>query len=191
MIERKQMRVFVAINLPEPVLQFCAEIQNKMIDFLKQNDIAYRIIPKDRLHITLKAPVQVNQQQLERMIYALQKLTFEPIYLRTSDLFYNQRSDLIWLSIVDSEALQKLVAQINNALEFLEIENYAKQIHQFKGHITLIRSVQLNEFQLQELYKHMQGLIPMEFYSNAIVLKQSLLEKGHLVGYGDIMEFSS
>ncbi|MEK6868809.1 MAG: RNA 2',3'-cyclic phosphodiesterase, partial [Nanoarchaeota archaeon] len=68
------MRLFIAIEIPEEIKSYLAEIQQEIAD--SKNKI--RLVNKDNMHLTLKFLGEVQPDNLEDIKNNLKKITFKP-----------------------------------------------------------------------------------------------------------------
>lgn len=130
------MRVFVALDVPEPVRASFAELSKR----LKKVCPNARWVRLEGIHITLKFIGEVQPEKLEQIRHALGELpSFGPIMVRFAGLgfFPGARSPRVfWAGIQADPKLAELAAAMEMELEPLGI---AREKRPFHPHLTLAR----------------------------------------------------
>ena len=130
------MRVFVALDVPEPVRASLAELSER----LKKVCPNARWVRLEGIHITLKFIGEVPPEKLEQIRHALGELpNFNPITVRFAGLgfFPGARSPRVfWAGVQPDPTLAELAAAIEKKLEPLGI---APEKRAFHPHLTLAR----------------------------------------------------
>ena len=130
------MRLFVALDLPDPVRHAITELIAK----LQPKSRAARWIRPENLHITLKFIGHVDNEKLSPIQAALSSIhTAHPIELhfRGMGFFPNEhRPRAFWCGIAASPNLAELAANIDRGLVPLGIE---AETRPFTPHLTLAR----------------------------------------------------
>ena len=130
------MRLFVALDLPEPVRTALAEL----IASLKPKSKGARWVQPENLHITLKFIGHVKNEKLSPIQSALSSIhTTQPveIHFRGMGFFPNEhRPRAFWCGIAAPPNLAELAADIDRALAPLAIE---AETRPFTPHLTLAR----------------------------------------------------
>ncbi len=130
------MRLFVALDLPNPVRYAIAELIAK----LQPKSRSARWIKPENLHITLKFIGHVSNEKLNPIQTALSSIhTTQPVELhfRGMGFFPNEhRPRAFWCGIASSPNLAELAANIDRALVPLGIE---AETRPFTPHLTLAR----------------------------------------------------
>jgi 2'-5' RNA ligase len=130
------VRLFVALDLPEPVRTSLGQLITK----LKSKSRAARWVPPENLHITLKFIGYVGNEKLSPIESALSSIrAAHPIELhfRGMGFFPNgRRPRVFWCGIAGSPNLAELAADIDRALVPLGIEAESRP---FTPHLTLAR----------------------------------------------------
>jgi 2'-5' RNA ligase len=130
------LRLFVALDLPEPVRHALAEL----IANLEPKSRGTRWIPPENLHITLKFIGHVGDENLSPIRSALSSIhTAHPVELHFHGMgfFPNEhRPRAFWCGIAASPNLAELAADIDRALVPLGIDSETRP---FIPHLTLAR----------------------------------------------------
>ena len=135
----EQMRVFIAIEVPEELKKKISELQKELnIDGIK-------LVEKENLHITLKFLGNVDEDKVDEIKKMLSSIKFEnfTIKLNKIGVFPNDNYvRVVWIGC-DSKELSKLGEDINDALAPM----FAKE--KFSAHLTIARvklKMELNQF---------------------------------------------
>lgn len=130
------MRLFVALDLPNPVRHAITELIAK----LQPKSRGARWIRPENLHITLKFIGHVGNEKLSPIQTALSSIqTAQPIELhfRGMGFFPNEhRPRAFWCGIASSPNLAELAADIDRSLAPLGVE---PETRPFTPHLTLAR----------------------------------------------------
>ncbi len=130
------MRVFVALDVPEPVRASLAELSER----LKKVCPNARWVRLEGIHITLKFIGEVPPEKLEQIRQALGELpSFNPITVRFAGVgfFPDARSPRVfWAGVQADPTLAELAAAMEMKLEPLGI---APEKRAFHPHLTLAR----------------------------------------------------
>ncbi len=130
------MRLFVALDLPDPVRHAISELIAK----LQPKSRAARWIKPENLHITLKFIGHVGNEKLSPIQTALSSIhTAQPVELHFHGMgfFPNERRPrAFWCGIASSPNLAELAADIDRALVPLGID---AETRPFTPHLTLAR----------------------------------------------------
>ncbi|MCH8326183.1 MAG: RNA 2',3'-cyclic phosphodiesterase [Bacteroidetes bacterium] len=168
-------RIFIALKIPE-------YIQKEIISYRIKAYSDYQNLkwePINKLHITLKFIGDVQNDIVDKIIDALGFISNYKTLNCSLDNFgffsIKKEPKILWLGLKANPELNKLVKDINNALEKISI---LKDERNFKAHLTLLRikgNVQNNFIELFKNYK-----IPEEnFVADEIAIVESkLLHKG-------------
>jgi 2'-5' RNA ligase len=128
------MRLFVALDIDEPIRERVAQFRDEMRALAD----GVRWVGAETFHITLQFLGETGK--LEAIKTALASVTAQPITLtfRGGGFFPNpQRARVFWVGIESDAALQLLVDRIGNALAPLGFERDYEQYH---PHLTLARA---------------------------------------------------
>ncbi len=130
------MRLFVALDLPEPVRHAITELIAK----LQPKSRAAHWIKSENLHITLKFIGHVPNEKLSPIQTALSSIHVAhpiEIHFRGMGFFPNERRPrAFWCGIASSPNLAELAANIDRALVPLGVE---AETRPFTPHLTLAR----------------------------------------------------
>ncbi len=121
------MRLFVAIDLPDPLQDVIARLQHPVRHL--------HWTPPERLHITLQFLGEQPDAQLEGIYGALESVEFEPLSLRCEGIG-QFASGVIWLGVDATPALDQLQKCISRQLHKAGVP---LQQRRFIPHITLGR----------------------------------------------------
>jgi len=157
------MRLFVAIEIDDKIKEKIAETCKELIE---KSSL-------EKLHITLKFIGEVEDDKIDQVIKALEKINFEPfeIDFKGVGAFPNQNFiRVVWVGC-ESKKLSELSEKIENALA-----NFCKKEKRpFSGHVTIARpkrKIDLKDF----FAKHKEkGFGKMKV--DSFVLKKSTLTK--------------
>lgn len=128
------VRLFVAIDIPEPLKQEIVRIQNR----LKRADVCVGTYPReDQLHVTLAFLGEVEDTQVAFIQQALKRVSLFPFDVCSGAVQMIPSPDyirVIWLDVV-SDSLNVLAQKIKEALApFVILEE-----RPFAGHLTIVR----------------------------------------------------
>jgi RNA 2',3'-cyclic 3'-phosphodiesterase len=127
------MRVFIGIDLPKEIKEYLYDISTHFLDI--KGKIKY--VSKENFHITLKFLDEVNEQTLNNLILALDKITYKEMNLKLERLgfFPNERHfKVLWLGISPEEE----IFDIHKIVDF-SLSKYFTVEKNFLGHITIAR----------------------------------------------------
>lgn len=133
------MRLFIAVPIPEPIVEFTASI----ITNLQKENWPVRWAQPDNAHITLHFLGQISQEQSELLRFALhQPVSTQPGFdLRTANLgvFPNmKRPRVLWLGLYGpAHRLHTLHEELGSLLKELDFD--LAESGEFHPHITLGR----------------------------------------------------
>ncbi|MBR2682422.1 MAG: RNA 2',3'-cyclic phosphodiesterase [Atopobiaceae bacterium] len=148
------MRLFVAAELPEELLDALAETSAALRDTVRG-----RYVAPDSLHVTLAFLGEVEGARLPEAEDALVRAcdgheAFE-VTLGELGSFGRPRSATLWQAINGGEALPSLAADVRTALDDAGFSYDAKP---FRAHITLMRAAMLSD-----------AVLPMPFMARGIM----------------------
>ncbi len=134
------MRAFIAIELPDELIEKLGVIQDKLIEkSFKTGDISW---PKpENIHLTLKFLGDIDPEKVEEIQTALQKAAEDipPFQLSAGGIgaFPDLKAPrIIWVGIKESEGLARLQKNIDARL----VESgFEKENRPFQPHLTLCR----------------------------------------------------
>jgi 2'-5' RNA ligase len=152
------MRLFAAIELPEPVRRYTADVAAALKGPLCSNRVSW--VPKANYHLTLKFFGDVPDPQVPALIDALKQVNGAgPIRLRATgfETFPPAGCFIRVLSLGvsgDVDALGDLVDRIEAACKPL---GFPREPRLYHPHVTLGRA-QLNKYPRQRLFDAMQAI---------------------------------
>ena len=172
----EKIRTFIAIDLPESVLQAMARAQ----DTLRGSRLDIRWVRKDGIHLTLKFLGNINRDDVEKIQAAIQQTTesFSPFTLKGLGLGVfpdMKRPRVVWAGISgDVEVLRALQRDLESQLKRL---GFPKEKRPFKGHLTLGRvKGRLDRTKLSKALEGLGGFETESFSVRSVTLFQSTLQ---------------
>jgi 2'-5' RNA ligase len=156
---KKQLRLFVAIPIPEPVQNEMTRIQQELQSLAPRHAIGWT--RPDQFHLTLRFLGGVPAARLEDLKAAVGAVcaNARPLQLRTSGVgfFPNPHSPrVVWAGIQDAEQLlNDLQKRIEAAVQPFAAERGAEN---FTGHATLGRVKDLKRSDAGKLAAHAQTI---------------------------------
>ncbi len=128
------MRLFVAIDLTEPIIDTLSALQEAVGDL---DGIEMRCVEPSQLHLTLQFLGNVTEEQLPELMRALEGVQCKPfkLCLNSMNVLPNQKHiRIIYVDLVGRE-IASLAKQIKEAVApFLNEEQ-----HDFLSHVTIAR----------------------------------------------------
>ena len=171
----EKLRAFIAISLPEPVLQGIVTAQ----ETLKRSGLKIRWVRKEGIHLTLKFLGDIDRDSVEKISEAMERATgsFSPFTLWADGIgvFPNlRRPRVAWVGLSgDIEILRALQRDLESQLSGL---GFPKEKRPFKGHLTLGRvKGRLDGIKLQEALEDLGDFRTESFTAQSLVLFQSEL----------------
>jgi 2'-5' RNA ligase len=171
----EKIRAFIAISLPESVLQAMGQAQQT----LGRLGRGIRWVRKEGIHLTLKFLGDVDRDDVERIQIAMERATEEasPFVLtgQGTGVFPDlRRPRVIWMGL--SGDLQRLFAHQANLETLLDDLGFPKDKRPFKGHLTLGRvKGHLDATELREALEGLAGFQTDAFTVQSVALFQSTL----------------
>ncbi len=169
----EKLRAFIAISLPEPVLQGIVTAQ----ETLKRSGLKIRWVRKEGIHLTLKFLGDIDRDSVEKISEAMERATgsFSPFTLWAEGIgvFPNlRRPRVAWVGLSgDIEILRALQRDLESQLSGL---GFSKEKRPFKGHLTLGRvKGRLDGIKLQGALEDLGDYRTESFTARSIVLFQS------------------
>lgn len=133
------MRIFVAMELPEELLEALSETSAMLRD-----GVHGRYVAPDRFHVTLAFLGEVEGARLPALVEALDEACqgHGPFPIRLGELgsFGRRRSAVLWQAVDGGEALLSLAADVRAALRHAGFDFDEKPL---VPHVTLMRSADL------------------------------------------------
>lgn len=130
------MRIFIALDIPD-------EIRARLREYIERvrplaPDAPW--VKPESLHVTLKFIGEAGETRVEEIKNVLQQIKAQPFAVKFSDVgfFPNHNSGRVfWAGVDGGEALPKLAASIDQALQKIGIEAEKRAYH---PHLTLARA---------------------------------------------------
>lgn len=167
------LRAFIAISLPEPVLQAIVTAQ----DTLRRSGLKIRWVRKEGIHLTLKFLGDIDRDDVEDIHGAMERAAgpFSPLALWGEGIgvFPDlRRPRVVWVGVSgDREVLRALQGEMETELSGL---GFPKEKRPFKGHLTLGRvKGRLDRTQLIDALEALRGFRTESFTAESVVLFQS------------------
>ncbi|MBW2171158.1 MAG: RNA 2',3'-cyclic phosphodiesterase [Deltaproteobacteria bacterium] len=169
----EKIRTFIAISLPESVLQAMLNAQ----ETLKGSGLKIRWVRKEGIHLTIKFLGDIDRGDVERIHGAMKQATkaFSPLVLQGEgvgvfpDL---KRPRVVWVGLSgDMKALRVLQGELEAQLAGL---GFPKEKRSFKGHLTLGRiKGRMDGVKLGEVLRALGDFRTTPFTVQSVVLFQS------------------
>lgn len=185
----EKIRSFIAIDLPEPVLQAISKAQESF----RESDLNIRYVRKEGIHLTLKFLGDIDRADVEKIHAAMGRATkdFSPFTLRGEgvgvfpDL---KRPRVVWAGLSgDIEDLLSLQRELEYQLNGL---GFPKEKRSFKGHLTIGRvKGRLDRTRLSQALEVLGEFRTESFTVRSVVLVQSDLRPQGAV-YSSLAEVS-
>ncbi|HWQ92816.1 MAG TPA: RNA 2',3'-cyclic phosphodiesterase [Clostridia bacterium] len=172
-------RLFIALEVPEPVKQRLGEVQSQLRG--KVPNAAIKWIPEERLHLTLRFLGYVEREQVPDLTKAAQVASgaFPPLALGVGEVgfFPNaQRPRIVWVGMSEREnLLGQLAREVQTATLPFTAEEPADR---FSAHITIGRVKGIARPQaviLGNSAEKFAGRVLGEWVGNECVLMESRL----------------
>lgn len=171
----EKIRTFIAISLPESVLQAMGQAQQTLWTLGR----AVRWVRKEGIHLTLKFLGDVDKDDVEKIQIALERATEEasPFVLTAqgTGVFPDlRRPRVIWIGLSgDLPMLFALQANVESQLKSL---GFPEDKRPFKGHLTLGRvKGRLDATELRRALEGLAGFQTDAFTVQSVALFQSTL----------------
>ena len=169
----EKVRAFIAISLPESVLQTMLDAQKQ----LKRSGLKIRWVRKEGIHLTLKFLGDVDRRDVDSIRAAMWQATqaFSPLVLQGEGLgvFPDlRRARVVWVGVSgDIKPLRALQRALEDQLDAL---GFQKEKRPFKGHLTLGRvKGRLDVVKLGEALRGLGDFRTESFTAQSVVLYQS------------------
>ena len=165
------MRLFIAIFLPEEILNYLYQVENK----LKRNLPAkINWVAKSKIHITLKFIGEVSENNINSIKERLNKIKFKSFKVKLDKLgvFPNDNYvRVIWVGLKPAGKVIELQQKIDSEL----LDLFSKE-QRFSAHITLARVKFIKD--KEEFKKNLKfDISEKEFEINEFCLVKSELSK--------------
>ncbi|WP_267139570.1 RNA 2',3'-cyclic phosphodiesterase [Anianabacter salinae] len=167
------MRAFVAIDMPEEVLEVLEDLQDRLPEG--------RLLDPETLHLTLAFLDEITDEQAQEMHDALSALRMAPFTLALHGLgtFGARQPTALWAGVKPAPALTELQGKVKGAAFRTGI---ALPRRRFRPHVTLARFPErLDAVQLERLRLFLErhaGMALPEVEVDEITLFRSTLGKG-------------
>lgn len=176
-MEKKLIRVFIAIEFPDEVIKEVARIQG----CLKNWKFTGKMTELENLHLTLKFLGEIDENKLEGVKVKLREINFEGFEAKLGKIgafHYKGNPKIVWIKIL-GPSIYKLQKKIDAALEDIGFKNEER----FMGHLTIARIKYVKDKKGFDNY--LTGLKGKEIHFN---VGQFLLKKSELKSLGPIYE---
>jgi len=173
------MRLFVAVNVPEDVKENIV----KIIRELPKDSI--RPVSRENLHYTLEFLGEVDEDKVNRIIDALEKVTQEPfdIVVKGIGVFPSPNYiRVIWLGVERSEDITSLAHKVENVLRPLGF----KPDRPFSPHLTIARVK--SKVNITDLLEKYSETVFGRFIVDSFSLMQSTLTRNGPI-YREVRNF--
>ncbi len=183
------IRTFIAIELPEQIIDSIGRIQERLQDY----GFKVRWVRPQNIHLTLKFLGNIQKVQTEKIHQAIFESArgFAPISIAAKGIgaFPSiKRPRVIWVGLAGQiNQLQKLQKALD---EKLAANGFPKEKRKFKGHLTLGRvKNKIDPKKLLEAVKEFAGFESEPFVTDTVALFKSELKSTGAV-YTKLMETS-
>ena len=136
------MRIFVGIDIPEHIKN---DLNMEADKFLKLTQ-AYKKIPKDNYHLTLKFIGEIDLKQIDDLNQILKTNleTFKPFEVELKDLGFFKKKDglILWLGVLKGIGMLK---SIHKTLDPILNQTFNLEKAVFSPHVTLAKKLQLDD----------------------------------------------
>jgi 2'-5' RNA ligase len=176
--QEKKIRTFIAIELPDEILQAIRELQ----EALKAEKLDLRWVDPGNLHLTLKFLGEISPKDLDPVRLAMKKAAarvqaFE-LHGKGLGAFPGlNRPRVVWAGMGgETESLQKLAGFLDQELGALGFE---KETRPYQGHLTLARAKgMVNPVQMTRAAGRCMTFQTPGFFVHELILFQSRLKPG-------------
>lgn len=167
------IRLFVALEIPQPVKDRLIEIRKSVCD----DEIKFRWEPEEKFHITLKFIGDINEKFLEQiksdLLFLENHKKLEGIVRQFGFFFRDGIPSILWASLELVPEVNKIVAELEDLFTKYGIQ---KEKRKFKPHLTLLRIKKDPGKDFINSFKAV-NFEPLIFQSDKIILFQSELTK--------------
>jgi 2'-5' RNA ligase len=176
------MRLFIAIDLPEEIINYICPIQDSL------DKSSAKLTLSKSSHLTLKFLEEVDENKVNSIVKSLDEVKFKKFSLETTSIgiFKNWNYiNVIWLGLKESTELKQLHEDIEKSLSEFDFKND----FDFHPHITLARVSYVSD--KEALKKNIESIKTEEkvFEIKEFALyKSALTPKGPI--YTKIKEFT-
>ncbi len=169
----EKIRAFIAISVPEPVLQAIVKAQ----EGFQGSGLSIRWVRKEGIHLTLKFLGDIDRDDIEKIRAAMERVAeaFSPFTLRGEGVgvFPNlKRPRVVWVGVSgDVEPLRGLQRDLESQLDSL---GFPKEKRSFSGHLTMGRvKGRLDRTKLSRVLEGLGDFRTESFTAQSVVLFQS------------------
>ncbi len=155
------MRLFVAIEIPEAILQACARLQRGVPNA--------RWIPPENMHLTLRFLGEVRGADFDDLMHALADVVVPPFELEVAGVGHFESGRVptaLWAGIRPSEELKRLRTKVERAVRSAGLP---LETRKFTPHITLARLGETDPLRLRNFLQRYSlfapGAIPVEGFT--------------------------
>lgn len=175
------MRLFVAINLPQEIQDYCSELQKK---FPEANmKFAHES------HLTLKFLGELDPMRVDELKKRLAKVKFQPLTIQLTELdvfkTYKGYIKVVWIGLDGGDGLLKLQKDIEDVLQDIS----PPEDRPFVPHLTLARVKFADDRKFEE------GLEKIPFESKSFLVDSFFLISSDLSGsrpvYTELAKFTA
>ncbi|NMA68475.1 MAG: RNA 2',3'-cyclic phosphodiesterase, partial [Desulfitobacterium sp.] len=141
------MRLFIAINFPEEILDKIENIKECIAQYAQEG----RFVSRENLHLTLEFLGEIPEEKVPKIIEVMELIHTPPftLSLTGTGTFKRKDGEIFWLGIVKNQTLLDLQRELH---QYLVERDFELEDRQYRPHITLGRKVRLGEnFNPQEL----------------------------------------
>ena len=166
---KKEMRCFIALDLPREAINEIKGIQEKI---RKQNLFTGKFTEDENLHLTLKFLGEIDEETIEKIKKILQKIKLDSFEVSLGEIgaFSTRFIKIIWIKLEGKEVwdLQK---EIDEKLKDL----FAPEAR-FMSHVTIARVKSVPD--KKALLEYIKNITPkkLRFKVNEFFLKKSTLQ---------------
>ncbi len=171
------MRLFIAIEIPDNVIE---KIQNTQNEFKALDSKNVKWVKPKAMHITLKFLGEVDPERVDFIISALEDLSFKKkhLYVEKLGVFPSfKKPRVFWAGVQDNnygDFLSLLARDIDQAMGDIGFE---KENRKFKSHLTIGRVKRKPEKKLIDyFFQKKDEIVFGDFVFDSIILYQSILK---------------
>jgi RNA 2',3'-cyclic 3'-phosphodiesterase len=165
-------RVFVAVDFPSEVVKEVARIQG----FLGKKMFTGKMTELENLHLTLKFLGELDEERLEEVRKALEKVSFEEfegVLDRVGTFSYRGKPRIVWLKIGGGSGIRRLQMEIDGMLGEIGFEKEER----FMSHLTIARVKHVKDARRFRDFVLGLGVKKLKFGVGEFKLKESELKK--------------
>lgn len=176
------MRLFISINFKEDTLNNILEVQNRLKKIGKGS-----FTPVQNFHLTLVFLGEIQQEDLEKVKYAMNNVTLEKIYLsfEGTGVFRSSSGYIYWLGIRRNRNLLRLHDELYANLTECGFKCDSRK---YKPHITLARRFRYGDH-INEEKKHLLVEKKFKCVAKSFSLMESKMINGK-IKYNEIYKIN-